>query len=108
MSDKPLVQQALAAELAGILLTIPTTQRALDFLHGFWYTITREWNGIDRLRMDKFYMLVRRFINAAFQLLLQLDWEEQAVEDVNAIVSDEGGPLASAPFLLIPALEIFD
>lgn len=50
MSDKPLVQQALASELAELLLTIPSTDNSLAFLSGFWEAIVREWNGIDRLR----------------------------------------------------------
>lgn len=50
MSDKPLVQQALASELAELLLLIERTELALAFLRGFWETTVREWNGIDRLR----------------------------------------------------------
>lgn len=50
MSDKPLVQQALASELAEITLSIATTALSLAFLRGFWETIVREWDGIDRLR----------------------------------------------------------
>ena len=50
MSDKPLVQQALATELADILLKIPDPSSSLLFLKGFWQTIVREWLGIDRLR----------------------------------------------------------
>ena len=30
---------------------------ALQFLESFYVTITREWHGIDRLRLDKFYMV---------------------------------------------------
>ncbi|KAG6337072.1 hypothetical protein ID866_2025 [Astraeus odoratus] len=50
MSDKPLVQQALASELAELLLTIADTSSSLHFLRGFWSIIVREWHGIDRLR----------------------------------------------------------
>lgn len=50
MSDKPLVQQALAGELSELLLTITSTSSSLAFLRGFWETTVREWNGIDRLR----------------------------------------------------------
>jgi ribosomal RNA-processing protein 1 len=50
MSDKPLVQQGLATELAELILTITTTSGSLIFLRGFWETTVREWNGIDRLR----------------------------------------------------------
>lgn len=50
MSDKPLVQQALASELAELILTISSTAASLAFIRGFWEMTVREWNGIDRLR----------------------------------------------------------
>ena len=50
MSDKPLVQQALATEIAEILLAITSLSASLAFLRGFWEAIVREWSGIDRLR----------------------------------------------------------
>ena len=50
MSDKALVQQALASELANILLSIDHNSASFEFLGGFWRTIVREWEGIDRLR----------------------------------------------------------
>lgn len=50
MSDKPLVQQALASELAEILLSVESISSSLVFLRGFWEMIVREWAGIDRLR----------------------------------------------------------
>ena len=50
MSDKALVQQALASELANILLSIDHNSASFEFLGGFWRTLVREWEGIDRLR----------------------------------------------------------
>jgi len=50
MSDKPLVQQALATELADIILAITSPSSSLAFLRGFWEATVREWTGIDRLR----------------------------------------------------------
>ena len=50
MSDKPLVQQALASELADLILTISSNTASLGFIRGFWQMTVREWNGIDRLR----------------------------------------------------------
>lgn len=77
MSDKPLIQQSLARELADLILSInprkskqkqksqeageeeeeATEERerkrdeaALGYLKGFWECIIREWEGIDRLR----------------------------------------------------------
>ncbi|KAH9486505.1 Ribosomal RNA processing protein 1-like protein B [Psilocybe cubensis] len=93
MSDKPLVQQALATELAELLLTITSTSASLAFLRGFWETTVREWNGIDRLRIDKYYMLIRRFINATFRLLLRENWEEGACQQYNEILTRQSGPL---------------
>ena len=50
MSDKPLVQQAVAGELAELIITITDVPSSLNFLRGFWTMTVREWNGIDRLR----------------------------------------------------------
>lgn len=110
MSDKPLVQQALATELAELLLTISDTPSSLKFLQGFWMTLVREWNGIDRLRyvcgcammlnlisagcrMDKYYMLVRRFVNATFRLLMRTEWDGLTCEEYNSMLTATGGPL---------------
>ena len=50
MSDKPLVQQELSANLAELLLDIPTADASFDFLRGFWEAIVREWSGLDYIR----------------------------------------------------------
>ncbi|CED85031.1 Nucleolar protein NOP52/RRP1 [Phaffia rhodozyma] len=95
MSDKPLVQQALATELSDLILLIDPkgcenmgerTLAALEFVGGFWDSIVREWSGIDRLRMDKYYMLIRRFLNATFRLLQRDNWRKESIESYNAIL----------------------
>jgi len=93
MSDKPLVQQALASELAEILLSISTISSSLSFLRGFWEAVVREWSGIDRLRLDKYYMLIRRFVNASFRLLIRSRWDIDACNQYNDILTERGGPL---------------
>ena len=61
MSDKPLVQQALASEIADILLAISNVSVSLAFLRGFWESTVKEWNTIDRLRcVQMTYILVAR------------------------------------------------
>lgn len=45
-------------------------------------------------RQDKFYLLMRRYVNATFRLLAREGWSEDAVNAVNAIMGGEGGPLA--------------
>jgi ribosomal RNA-processing protein 1 len=109
MSDKPLVQQALASELANVMLTVDTTASSLKFLEGFWQCILREWSGIDRLRcavavilcdpyltsfrIDKYYTLIRRYVNASFRLLMREDWGVECIERYNIILAQQGGPL---------------
>ncbi|TFK56726.1 Nop52-domain-containing protein [Heliocybe sulcata] len=93
MSDKPLVQQALASELAELLLRSTSKEASLAFLSGFWEATVREWNGIDRLRMDKYYMLVRRFTNASFRFLIRENWESASLAEYNNILIRKGGPM---------------
>ncbi|CUA67488.1 Ribosomal RNA processing protein 1 homolog B [Rhizoctonia solani] len=93
MSDKPLVQQDLSSELANLVLVIPSLESAIGFVHGFWEAMVREWAGIDRYRINKYYMLIRRFVNATFRLLLKHDWEREACGAINGILQGAGGPL---------------
>lgn len=76
----------------------------LTFLSAFWQTMSREWPGVDRLRMDKFLYLVRQYVNASFVWLSQKTaWgsvagkkEPQAVRDrYLAMLMDEGAPFAA-------------
>ncbi|BGP14859.1 hypothetical protein JCM10213_002702 [Rhodosporidiobolus nylandii] len=104
MSDKPLVQQALADSLANLTLDVRPKSKtrngrverfraALCYLRGFWEAVTREWAGLDRLRLDKFLLLCRRFINVGMQLLQREQWDERAVAEYNAMLVGPGGPL---------------
>ncbi|KAG9119151.1 hypothetical protein FRC07_005983 [Ceratobasidium sp. 392] len=93
MSDKPVVQQDLSKELANLILVIPSLEPAIGFIKGFWEATVREWPGIDRYRINKYYMLIRRFVNATFRLLLKHNWDSQACADVNETLKGKGGPL---------------
>ena len=44
-------------------------------------------------RMDKFYMLIRRFVNASFILLIENGWSPSLFEEHNTILLSAGGPL---------------
>ena len=44
-------------------------------------------------RIDKYYMLVRRFVNASFRLLIRVEWDKNACNEYNHILSAKGGPL---------------
>ena len=54
MSDRPLTQQRLAAELAS-LVEENGKEVVVPFLSAFWKTMAREWRGIDVLRYEYYY-----------------------------------------------------
>jgi ribosomal RNA-processing protein 1 len=43
--------------------------------------------------MDKYYMLIRRFVNASFRLLMRYDWDSGDFQTYNDILTTNGGPL---------------
>lgn len=44
-------------------------------------------------RMDKFYLLMRRYVHATFRLMAREGWSEESVDRVNAILAGKSGPL---------------
>lgn len=47
--------------------------------------------------MDKFYLLIRRFVHAGFLLLKRENWDPKAIEEYNALLTGPGGPLQYVP-----------
>ncbi len=43
--------------------------------------------------MDKYYMLIRRFVNSSFRLLMRYDWDSGSFQTYNDILTAKGGPL---------------
>ncbi|KAI0541272.1 nucleolar protein,Nop52-domain-containing protein [Xylaria digitata] len=64
MCDRPIPQQNLCAELAGLIDVLPDDAVA-PWLAAFWETVGREWTSIDVLRLEKFLLLVRRVLGAS-------------------------------------------
>uniref|UniRef100_A0A8D0GDM1 RRP1B protein n=1 Tax=Sphenodon punctatus TaxID=8508 RepID=A0A8D0GDM1_SPHPU len=57
MQDKLLLQEELADTISQLIHVIQNTEARHLFIQTFWQTMNREWNGLDRLRLDKYYML---------------------------------------------------
>ncbi|POM71325.1 Ribosomal RNA processing protein 1 [Phytophthora palmivora] len=89
MSDKRPVQEELSSNLAGLVHRIPDSTLALEFVHSFFRTMHREWHGLDGLRLDKFYSLVRKFVRETVALLRVQDWDEELVQEFVTILSAE-------------------
>lgn len=99
-SDKTYVQEQLADQLVKIMLDLSDDVRmfkpknaipclvitvmiinivmqvALSFFRAFLQTMFQEWGSIDKLRLDKFMMLVRKFLGGVFTLLNDHKWCE--------------------------------
>ncbi|KAJ1019323.1 hypothetical protein NDA13_006240 [Ustilago tritici] len=119
MSDKPLIQQRLANDLAQLVLVHPSSSNSstsstsstspgeeggmseralagLKFLEAFWDTIVSEWGALDKHRIDKFYLLVRRFVASGFQLLAEEGWNLDATRRFAQILGKfQGGVLST-------------
>ncbi|ORX44989.1 hypothetical protein BCR36DRAFT_585867 [Piromyces finnis] len=109
MSDKPLVQQQLSEKLASLILKIPE-EIAIKFIEAFWKEIRLEWNGVDRLRLDKFYYLFRQMHLYSFKFLEKVNWDTTYVIKYMDIYTD--GPLSLLdqtvpPSLLYHSCEVF-
>lgn len=61
MADKVPVQQQLSEDLAQLVHVFKKKANAAIFIRTFYQTMLREWPGLDKWRIDKFYSLVRYF-----------------------------------------------
>ncbi|KAG6413122.1 hypothetical protein SASPL_125823 [Salvia splendens] len=73
-ADKTPNQVALIDRLISLFHSLQPAV-SLEFFRGFLVTLLREWPGIDRLRLDKFYLLIRRFVKALFDLMRLRKWD---------------------------------
>lgn len=80
MQDKPLLQEELANNIAQLIHVIQNTEARHLFIQTFWQTMSREWNGIDNLRLDKYYMLIRLILRQSFEVLKRSGWDESLRE----------------------------
>ncbi|NXL32840.1 RRP1B protein, partial [Glaucidium brasilianum] len=80
MQDKPLLQEELAGNISQLIHVIQNAEARHLFIQTFWQTMNREWNGIDNLRLDKYYMLMRMILRQSFEVLRRNEWDESLIE----------------------------
>jgi len=88
MSDKPLVQEELAVNVASLIDSFGNEEPTLIFMKTFFKTMGREWFGIDKWRMDKFMMMVRRFVRQIFKYNKKMAWDLELTEKISDIVGE--------------------
>ncbi len=90
MSDKPLNQQRLARDLAGLVDALQGKENVLGWFRAYWTTMAREWGGIDALRMDKFLYLVRCYVGKGFEYVRGVGWEDEKLVEEYLVILQEG------------------
>ncbi|KAF5903284.1 ribosomal RNA processing protein 1 B-like isoform X2, partial [Clarias magur] len=89
MQDKPLLQEELSHRISGLVHSFHTTKTQLLYFDAFLQTVKREWDGIDRLRMDKFFQLVRFVFRQVFEVLKRTDWETSVVDEFLKVFTEQ-------------------
>ncbi|XP_077393258.1 ribosomal RNA processing protein 1 homolog B isoform X2 [Festucalex cinctus] len=79
MQDKPVLQEELSNSVSALIHTFHDINGQLLYLESSLKTFKREWTGIDRLRMDKFYQLVRFMFKQTFEMLKRKHWDSRVV-----------------------------
>ncbi|KAI2661051.1 hypothetical protein H4Q32_030075 [Labeo rohita] len=87
MQDKPLLQEELSTKISRLLHSFRTVDSQFLYFKTFLQTMKREWNGIDILRMDKFYQLVRFVFREVFEMLKRQEWESSLVSEFLQLIS---------------------
>ncbi|KAJ1273268.1 hypothetical protein BS78_06G266800 [Paspalum vaginatum] len=88
-ADKPLYQSSVAARLASAVSAAPSPADGAAFLAAYLTTLRREWAHIDVHRLDKFYLLNRRFLNHAFLLLSANSFAPDITSQIVSVLSDK-------------------
>lgn len=107
-SDRPRPQQRLASELGELhgLYFDPKDNTSADeltindkaflkFSKGFWKVMCFEWFNIDRYRLDKYLLLIRRVLFNQLKYLQSRNWDEKLVDEYIAKVL-KGLPLSGS------------
>ncbi|KAM6096966.1 ribosomal RNA processing protein 1 homolog B isoform 2-T2 [Chlamydotis macqueenii] len=89
MQDKPLLQEELADNISQLIHVFQNTKARHLFIQAFWRTMNREWNGIDNLRLDKYYMLMRKILRQSFEVLKRNEWDESLSELILQLLMKE-------------------
>lgn len=82
MADKPLVQEELAETISCLVHSLNLPDHAIKFIETFFRTMSLEWPGIDQHRLEKFLMLVRRFLRQSLVFLDRQNWDLQVTDSL--------------------------
>ncbi|XP_044464309.1 ribosomal RNA processing protein 1 homolog isoform X1 [Mangifera indica] len=85
-ADKLPIQAQLIQNLSSLLPSLPLPL-SIHYFSVFLQTMRSEWAGIDALRLDKFYLLIRTFLRYFFEIFKKHSWDLEIVNTlVNALI----------------------
>ncbi|XP_028623786.1 ribosomal RNA processing protein 1 homolog B [Grammomys surdaster] len=79
VQDEPLLQEELANIISQLIHVVNSSEAQRLFIQTFWQTMNREWQGIDKLQLNKYYMLIRLVLRQSFEVLKRNAWEESQI-----------------------------
>ncbi|XP_049641379.1 ribosomal RNA processing protein 1 homolog B [Suncus etruscus] len=98
LQDEPLLQEELAVTMSQLIHVVDNSEAQHLFIQTFWQTMNREWKGIDRLRLNKYYMLIRLVLRQSFEVLKRNGWEKSRVQPLlNALTKEVLHPESQSP-----------
>ncbi|XP_068830866.1 ribosomal RNA processing protein 1 homolog B isoform X3 [Capricornis sumatraensis] len=80
VQNEPLLQEELANTISQLIHVVNNSEAQHLFIQTFWQTVNREWPGIERLRLDKYHMLIRLVLRQSFEVLKRNSWEESRIK----------------------------
>ncbi|KAM4887523.1 ribosomal RNA processing protein 1 homolog B isoform 2-T2 [Thomomys bottae] len=80
VQNEPLLQEELANTVSQLIHVVNNSEAQHLFIQTFWQTMNREWKGIDKLHLDKYYMLTRMVLRQSFEVLRRNGWEESRIK----------------------------
>ncbi|XP_069115811.1 ribosomal RNA processing protein 1 homolog A-like [Argopecten irradians] len=89
MQDKPLLQEELTERITQMVHVFGTVESSLLFVKVFFQTEAREWDVLDKWRVDKFMTLTRRMLNQTLLFLKNKKWRRNIVKEFTSILSSE-------------------
>lgn len=93
--DKPIPQQSLAGNLGKLFSEVIPEGLLKNFHEAFWLVISKEWPTIDKWRIDKYLMLIRRVIRHQLFRLEAKSWPEEQLADFLDVLQEY--PLSDDP-----------
>ncbi|XP_053990915.1 uncharacterized protein LOC128883004 [Hylaeus volcanicus] len=78
-ADGPQASQELSLTFSKLLYKVPKKSIGV-WMDAFWFTLQKEWNKLDKYRVEKFQLLIRLFLTETFLFLRQNQWDSKMIE----------------------------